>query len=531
GGFGGKDEPIAVISARLALLAQRTGRAVKIVYRREESIRESTKRHPFRLWYKVGVSRDGKLQAMDIDLLADGGAYAAMSMFVIWRALVQSTGPYEVPHVRTDARAVYTNNPYTSSMRGFGSPQANFAIEQMMDLCAEALAMDPLEFRLKNGFKNGSVTCTGQVLKDHHVSIKEVMAKTAQRADWQRKRLEYSQDTGRYRRGIGLACSYRGVALGGEGVDATGAIVYAQPDGSVTITSPLAENGQGLRTIFIQIAAEELGIDPRSIRMAPADTSIMPDMGKTVASRSTTIGGGAMKKAAEQLRKTIHGVIAQEWGVDPSELESKDSRIYWAKNPRAKSISFREAVAKCWRNAVPTYSFGWHRGPEVSWHEDSVGIGHGKAYFTYVYACHIAEVEVDTQTGKVKCTNFYAAHDVGKAINPQLVEGQIIGGVHMGLGYALTEDCVVENGVIKTLNFDSYKLLPAKDTPEIVPIIVENYDPSGPYGAKCIGEPTNEIPAPAVCNAIAHALGGKHLYTMPATPERVLALIRSEEKK
>ena len=273
GSFGGKDEVMSALCARAALLALKTGKPVKMVNTREESIREGYKRHPYKLKYKVGATREGKLMAMEIKIIADAGAYASQTPFVTWRSVVQATGPYEVPHVRTNIYGVYTNNCYTGAFRGFGSPQIIFAQESLLDELAEELGIEPLELRRLNGFRQGSVTATGQKLDNHQVSLLEVVDKAVEKSAYLTKRRQYAAQRGRFRKGIGLACSFRGCSLGAEGVDATGAMVSVQYDGSVYVYSGLAENGQGLQTIFSQIAAEELGISLERVRFMETDTA------------------------------------------------------------------------------------------------------------------------------------------------------------------------------------------------------------------------------------------------------------------
>lgn len=519
GSFGGKDDIMSCMCARVAVAAVKTGRPVKMVNTREESIIESYKRHPYIMRYKVGVKKDGRLQAMEIYILADAGAYASMTPFVTWRSAVQATGPYEIPNVKTDVYGVFTNNTYTGAMRGFGSPQIIFAQESLMDELATELGMDPLDLRTKNGFRRGSVTASGQVLDEHKVSLIEVMEKAADAIGYREKRKAYPGPTGRgwKVRGVGLAASYRGVSLGAEGIDATGAIVSVQQDGSVYLYAGLAENGQGLRTIFTQIAAEELGCNLEDVVFMDTDTSLIPDGGPTVASRSTTMGGNAVRDAARKVRETLLGVAAELLGASSEEIISSGGKVFVAEDP-ARSVDFREVARAAYNRGELMAAFGWYRAPKVSWDEET---GQGKAYFTYVYGCQAAEVEVDTETGKVRVLKVAAAHDVGRAINPATVEGQICGGVAMGTGYGTLEEVEMVKGVTRTQNFDEYLIATSMDVPEVIPIIVENPDSYGPYGAKTIGEPTCELLAPAVANAVYHATG-RRIRELPLDLERVL---------
>ena len=518
GSFGGKDEVMTSLCCRAALLALATGKPVKMVNSREQSMLESYKRHPYILYYKWGAKNDGSITAMEIRCIADGGAYASMSPFVTWRSVVQATGPYYCENVKTDIYAVYTNNNYTGAMRGFGSPQVNFAIESMMDELGEKVGKNPLQIRLQNGFRQGAVTATGQQLAHHKVSLIEVLTKAAEAAAFAKKWNKYRQrPNAPKKRGIGLAFSYRGVSLGAEGVDAAGTIVSVQTDGSVIVSSGITDMGQGAQTQMSQIAAEVLGISMDRIRFLNTNTSRVPDSGPTVASRGTIMGGSAAKQAAEIVRATLLGVGAEmaKVGADDCELLGN----YLVDNRSGERLaSFAELAAECFRRGKPMFGLGWHKAPPTSWHEEE---GQGEAYFTFVYGANVAEVEVDTETGKVDVLNFVSCHDVGKAINRNTVLGQCYGGVAMGLGYGLLEEFDYEDAIPKQLNFDEYLIPTALDVPNIQVIIVENEDAAGPFGAKSIGEPATEIAAPAIANAIFNATG-KRICEIPATLERVL---------
>ena len=517
GSFGGKDEVMTSMCCRAALLALATGKPVKMVNTREESMLESYKRHPYVLYYKWGAKQDGSITAMEIKCIADGGAYASMSPFVTWRSVVQASGPYYCEHIKTDVYAVYTNNNYTGAMRGFGSPQVNFAIESMMDELGEKVGKDPLEIRLQNGFKDGAITATEQRLT-HKVSLCEVLTKAAEALDFKAKWKAYrSAPDAPKKRGIGLACSYRGVSLGAEGVDAAGAIVSVQTDGSVIVSSGITDMGQGAQTQMSQIAAEVLGISMNRIRFLNTNTSRVPDSGPTVASRGTIMGGSAARNAAQIVRATLLEVGADMVKASPEACELADDHLV-DKGSGKRLASFAELAAECFHRGKPMYGLGWHKAPHTSWHEEE---GKGDAYFTFVYGANVAEVEVDTGIGKVDVLDFVSCHDVGKAINRNSVLGQFYGGVAMGLGYGLLEEFDYEEAVPKQLNFDEYLIPTAMDVPKIRAIIVENADAAGPFGAKSIGEPANELAAPAVVNAIYNATG-KRVCEIPATLERVL---------
>ena len=517
GSFGGKDEAMTLISCRAALLAMKTGKPVKMVNTREESMLESYKRHPYVLYYKWGAKEDGSLTAMEIKCIADGGAYASMSPFVTWRSVVQATGPYYCENVKTDVYAAYTNNNYTGAMRGFGSPQVNFAIESMMDELAEKVGMNPFEIRMKNGFEVGAVTATGQKLT-HVVSLKEVLTKAANALEFQKKWKQNREvQSGEKHHGVGLACSYRGVSLGAEGTDAAETIVSVQTDGSVIVSSGITDMGQGAQTQMSQIAAEVLGISMDRIQFLNTNTSRVADSGATVASRGTIMGGSAAKNAAEKVRATLLEVAADMIGVAARDLDIVENYLISIQTKK-RLASFNELATECFNKGKPMIGLGWHHSPKTSWDEKQ---GQGDAYFTFVYGANATEVEVDTETGKVNVIDFVSVHDVGKAINKGMVEDQMYGGVAMGIGYGLLEEFDIEDGVPKQLNFDEYLIPTSMDVPRIKTIIVENEDATGPFGAKSVGEPTNELAAPAIVNAIFNATG-KRVYEIPANLERVL---------
>ncbi len=528
GSFGGKDEAMTSMCCRAALLALKIGRPVKMVNTREESMLESYKRHPYVLYYKWGVKNDGSITAMESRIIADGGAYASMSQFVTWRSVVQATGPYYCKNVKTDVYAAYTNNNYTGAMRGFGSPQVNFAIESMMDELAEKVGVSPLDIRLKNGFEKGAVTATGQKLT-HVVSLKEVLTKAADAIDFKSKwRKCREAKGGEKRRGVGLACSYRGVSLGAEGIDAAETTVSVQTDGSVIVSSGVTDMGQGAQTQMSQIAAEVLGISMDRIQFLNTNTSRAADSGPTVASRGTIMGGSAAKNAAEKIRKTLLEVGSVMVNVEASQLDLRDDYLVRVSDCQ-RLASFAELATACFDKGKPMIGFGWHKSPNTSWDGER---GQGEAYFTFVYGANAAEVEVDIETGKVDVVDFVSVHDVGKAINRAMVVGQMCGGVAMGLGYGLLEEFEIEDGVPKQLNFDEYLIPTSMDVPRIKTVIVENEDATGPFGAKSVGEPTNEIAAPAIVNAIFNATG-KRVYEIPANLERMLLghkLVRHQKR-
>ncbi|MCB0284798.1 MAG: xanthine dehydrogenase family protein [Calditrichaeota bacterium] len=540
GSFGGKDDTMNILSARAAVAALKTKRPVKIRYSREESILESYKRHPYTMHYKVGYNNDGKLIAMKIDILADGGAYASMSPFVTWRTVVQATGPYEIENVWTDVRAVYTNNPYTGAMRGFGSPQPIFAQESIMDEIAIRLNISPDAVRRINGFKTGSVTASGQKLHDHDVNLITVMDRAIQESGFQEKwklfksqkpefgiapdrddlilkKDEFIDPDKTVYKGIGLAVSFRGSSLGAEGIDTAAAYLSVQADGSAYLLCGLAENGQGLRTTFSIIAAEVLGISVDDIFYLDHDTSVIPDSGPTVASRSTVMGGGAVKNAAEKVRTVLQEFLTEKW-----ELSENDELLFAGNKVsckrKNKQIGFSELCGLARNKGVNLAALGWYAGPQVDWEEET---GQGDAYFTYVYGCQVAEVSVNISTGQVAIDRIVAVHDPGTVINKVGAEGQVFGGVTQGAGYGLWEEISTHQGMPRELNFDEYLVPTSKDIGKIVPIFVQGKEKYGPWGAKSLGEPTLELTAAALANAIRKAIG-KRFYNLPLNLEEII---------
>lgn len=518
GSFGGKDEVMTALSCRAALLALETGRPVKMVNTREESFSESYKRHPYVMDYTVGARMDGRLTAMEVRIVANGGAYASMTPFVTWRSAVQCTGPYEVPNVKADVYGVYTNTVYTGAMRGFGSPQVNFAVESLVDELAQELKIDPLDLRLRNGLRTGSRTGTGQKLVER-VAFHETVERAAQAVGWKQRRtkLEAERRDLTKRRGIGIAASYRGCSLGAEGVDAAGAAVSVQTDGSVIVWSGIGEVGQGFYTVIAQVAAETLGVKLSEVTVLPFDTSVMGDSGPSVASRSTMMGGMATRKGALEVRRRMLAEARRVLRTRSGALEIEEGWVVSRPSGRRR-MRFRDLAEICFQRGVCLLGFGWHKAADVRW---DARAGRGDPYFTYVYGANIAEVEVDRETGEVRVLEFVCAHDVGRAINPQMVLGQIYGGVAMGMGYGILEEVEDRGGEMTTVNFDEYLIPASLDMPRITPIMVENPDRHGPFGAKSVGEPTNEIAAPAIINAIFDATG-QRVRDLPANLERVL---------
>lgn len=517
GGFGGKDDTAAVVCARAALAAYLTGYPVKLTYDREWSMRESYKRHPYRIKYRMGLSKDGTIKAVRVNIIADAGAYCSVTPWVTWRSTVQCCGPYCVENVHCDAYGVYTNNVFTGAFRGFGSPQINFAVEQMVEMAAERLEISSIELRRKNMVRDGSITITDQVLNNHKVSMSQVLDVVMNKIDYMKKleRCSYGRHEDDYWYGIGLSISYRGVSLGAEGMDFNSAVINVQFDGSILLEVGVHENGQGAESAMIIILADALGVSKERIRYRQPSTSNIPDGGTTVASRGTIMGGSAVIDAANRLKKFMAKIVSEKLDCEPEKVVFRDDCLY--KEGTNQKMSFEEALHHIFLSRSYPYQFGTFRAPDVSWDEET---GTGDAYFTWVYGCQAIELSVNRKNGAIKLLNAVAAHDIGKAINPPMVLGQFYGGMTQGIGYALFENVLSEDGKVISLNFNNYRIPRAKDLPEMTAVIVENPDSSSLSGAKSVGEPTLELMAPAIANAIFRATGNRH-FSLPIKVKEV----------
>ncbi len=478
----------------------------------------------------------------DVLVTLDGGAYATLSPIVLWRSTVHAAGPYNWRAVRIDSRAVATNTVPNGAFRGFGEPQVVFAIESAMDEAALALGMDPLEFRLKNVIcSDGDITATG-----HRVSapgMVEALGKAAAEVRWAEKYHAPMEKppalTGKPVRGLGCSASFYGVGLGAEGkrLDRAGAYVQVEADGTIRVFIGNTEMGQGARGVIAQIVSETLAAPYDKIHVNRADTSRVPDSGPTVASRTTVMSGGAVMNACRSIRNSLETAVAAILNCEPEQVIA-DERGFFFPDGQESPISFHRAVTLASERRLPLAASGWFVSPETSFDRD--GDGQGNAYMTYVWSANIAEVEVDPGTLQVKILKLIAAHDVGKAINPQEVHGQIQGGALQGLGFALSESIAysgvvptitpVPDGIMLNAGFSGYICPTAMDAPEIIPIIIENPFKEGPYGARGIGEPPLIGVAPAVANAVANALGVR-VRELPLCPEHILEAMQKEEAR
>jgi len=516
GTFGTKSDEVAMdIGGITAIASLLLRKPACLVYTREESMIMHSKRHPFTIKHKTGVTKDGLLRAAQIEMVSDTGAYASNGPLVLIRAMFHATGPYVIPNVATDATCVYTNNTIAGSFRGFGNPQANFAVECQMDALAENLGMDPLEFRLKNILRPGTATASGQIL-DESVGLEECARTVRTESGWDRKRVQYKHGQGRIKRGIGLALMYHGNSIGPEGNDtATTTITITKK--KVSFRVGLVEYGSGSRSGLAQIIAETLGVPFEIVTDEPADTGTTQDSGGTFASRTTVMGGRAVLKAARALRSRLDSVAAEVLRCHVSKVTIHAGVASAATKPR-RSITFEKLVDECERRGVDLTESTSFTATGCSFDESTC---QGIPYLQYTFGAVVAEVEVDTASGLVRATRITTAYDVGKAINPVGLEGQIEGGTSQGLGYALTEELVHKDCIVTNPTLGQYYIPTSTDSPAIRYKILEYPGSLGPFGAKAMGEPPIVAPAAAVANALHHATY-VWIRNLPLSPDKVL---------
>ena len=521
GSFGGKNVDIQVLAARAAVAALLTGRPCKTTWSREEVLIEGTKRHPFTLKYKVGVKNDGKLTAMQIDGYIDAGAYLTTTKATVWRSATEATGPYNVDNVRTHIAGYYTNNPLSDAVRGFGSPQVDFASESIMDEIAAELGISPIEMRRKNVYHDGAVTATNQTLEE--VNVSACLDKLEENFS-----MTVTETTNPHTiRGRGMSCIFRGEGKGAAFAarDGSTVIVNVNKDGSVQVASGIAEMGQGGSNIVMQVVADTLGVSLDSLRCSPVDTAYVSDSDPTAGSRGTITFGNAARVAANDVKMKISLALAQEWDVAEESITFEDGFIK-TKDDKCR-IAFTEAPRICQKYCANLTGFGEWSLPPVYWDAEN---NCGSAYASFNYAACGAEVEIDLLTGKVFVTELTAIHDAGHVLNEPEAKGQILGGVSMALGLALLENVQMKNGHLKTTNFDDYLLPTAFDIGEFDGIIIDYRDAPNPIGVKGIGESSTAAIAPAITNAISDALGVR-IRSLPADLETVFEAIQNLKEK
>ena len=526
GDFGGKGE--VTIEPYCAVLSMMTGRPVKGVYTREEEFFAATCKTPFDITMALGTDGDGRLLFAEGDLRLDTGAYNSMPAMVATYAAILFEGPYAVPNVAVDARCVFTHNVMSGSFRGFGSPQVAFAREALLDEASVRLGLDPVEIRLRNAWTTGAVTVMGQVLRPerHSVTVRDTITAAADAAGWRARRAGAAapgKPGSRTRRGIGVATAHH--ALGGPaviGTDTATAFVKANPDGTVTLITGAADVGQGIDTALGQIVGEELRVPAGRIAIAMKTTDGVPDDQGASASRTMYSVGNAARHAALNLKEKLLGLAAEMLEADRQDLEWGQGAAYVRGMP-ARALTLTDLVRHSMRlRGEQPIGSGVHHGHGVALDER----GRGEVQ-SFEYSTQIAEVEVDLDTGAVRVLRLVNAQEVGRAINPLIVEGQIEGGMVMGLGFALFEEVVCSDGqVLNPFAFD-YRVPRAEDTPEITTVLLEHRDPIGPYGAKGCGEICMDPTAAAIANAVADAIGAR-VTSLPITPEKVLRALRGK---
>ena len=516
GGFGGKEEYPSIVAIHAALLAQRVGKPVRMIYDRHEDIAATTKRHPALIRYRTGVGADGSLVAQDIEVIMDGGAYCTLTPVVLSRGVLHSGGPYECPNVRIRGRAMATNTPPNGAFRGFGAPQVEFAAELQVARVADELGVSPAQLRTRWMYREGGITPTGQILRES-VGAAEVLERATEAAEYERIR-EIGTQTRAVRwgqaaeaggglhstrvhsaSGIGLALAWHGAGFTGRGEVhlASVAGIELGDDGVVRVLIANTEIGQGTKTIFPMLAAEALGIEPEAVEMAPVDTSVVPDSGPTVASRTAMVVGGLVIKAAQRLRTSVEA----RSGGPFAETYQQDARV----------------------NGGTRVDEQFKPYPDIDFDEQTYT---GDAYPVFGWACAVAQVDVDLDTGEVQVRSVVSADDVGRVIHPILAEGQVEGGTLQAVGYATIEEMKVEDGRYLNDRLATYIIPTSLDAPRITAILVEKPFSGAPHGAKGAGELPMDVVAPAVIDAI-HDAVGVWITQLPATPERILAALEA----
>ncbi len=520
GGFGGKSEAQTQIFA--ALLAQACRRPVKLTLARDEDMAAMRTRHPARIRLRSGVSKEGTLLAREVEAFLDGGAYADDSPVILNVVLHFATGPYRIEAVRGRGTALYTNKMRAGAMRGFGNPQITFAVEAHMDEIAGTLGLDPLELRRRNLIAAGDRWVSGQPIRSS--GLEACLEAATARSGWQaRPRGGWTGPDGR-RHGLGLALVCHSSAFG-----ATSAEMRLLEDGSVTLNTGSVDIGQGGRTTMAQMGAEALGLDLGLIQLGEADSRSAPYNSGTNASRSTHMVGRAIGAAAQNLLSQIKARAALMLGAEADALEVRPGGVV-ALSGANVSVSFSDVAlfavnAPVGGGPVLASAAVMQNDPVDGAYTKTQGMLDLSSVGAYAFGAQAVEVAVDTETGKVEVVEAWCAHDVGRANNPVAVEGQIQGGFAQGLGFALTEDMVWEDGRLLTADFGSYKIPSSMEVPaNIHALIVEEPDPDHPFGAKGVGEPPLIAAAPAILNAVADATG-THFSHLPLTPERVLAVL------
>jgi len=518
GGFGGKEDIAGQI--HVAMLATVTQKPVKMLYTRQESLIFHPKRHATIIKIKTGARKDGKLVAIQAELYGDGGAYASLSDKVMTRATTHATGPYEVPNAQIDCYAMYTNNVPSGAFRGFGVTQSAFAVEQNMDMIAEALGMDALELRRLNAQKVGVTTATGQLLRES-VGLLDTIS------DVQRDMQGHHNGSGfrwAWREGHkvyawGIACAYKNTGLGGGAPDKSEAEIEAFEDGSVEVRTAAADMGQGIAHVVAQCAAEELFLPYEKVRVLLCDTDLTPNGGPTTASRQTFMTGNAARQAAVALREAFTQYAAELYDVAPDSIRYEEGLL----RTNGHAVEVGEIVKHMKAHGVQARTRYEYHAPATQ----PLGSG-GDMHFAFSYATQAALVEIDTETGEVHVVKIVSSTDIGRAINPLMLQGQIEGGIIMAMGNCLSEAFIIEEGKPWSRLLARYKMPSIKHTPQIISRLVEDRASTGPYGAKGVGEIPSINTTPAICNAIYNAVGVR-ITSIPVDQDALLRAMKAHQ--
>ncbi len=500
GGFGGKEEYPSIIAGHAALLSWKSGRPVKMVYDRAEDMAATTKRHPSKTHHRTAVSTDGRLLAMDIDFVIDGGAYTTLSPVVLSRGTIHAAGPYFCPNVRIQGRAVATTAPPHGAFRGFGAPQSLFALERQMDRVAAAVGLPPDEFRRRNFIATGQTSAVGQVMHEP-IDMHRLLDRALELSEFHAKRARFdaANPTSALRRGIGIAAFMHGAGFTGSGEDHLASMVdvEATRDGRVRVLTSSTEIGQGTNTVFAQIAADALGVGIDVVDVVQPDTAVVPNSGPTVASRTCMVVGKLVEAAALALLTTLKGADGEiaDFGAA--------CRDYIDRNGPLRGSAQYQAPGG------------------LRWDDERY---QGDAYGTYAWAVYVAEVTIDPLTYEIRVDDFVAVQEVGRVINPVLATGQIEGGIAQGIGWALFEQVAWREGRMANAQMTNYIMPSSMDLPPIRVFFEERPYAHGPGGAKGIGELPMDGPAPAIANAVSHA-AGVDVRHIPITPEALMELM------
>jgi CO/xanthine dehydrogenase Mo-binding subunit len=510
GAFGGKEEYPSMIAGHAALLAWKSGRPVKLIYDREEDMAATTKRHPSRTRHCTAVTRDGRLLGMEIEFVIDGGAYATLSSVVLSRGTIHAAGPYRCDNVRIRSTAVATNTPPHGAFRGFGAPQSIFALERHMDRVAQAVGLTPEEFRKRNLLRTEETTATGQTISQE-MDLVALQRKALGAANYDEKIIRFAteNDGNTRKRGIGFATFFHGAGFTGSGERYLQSVIELEltEAGRVCVSASMTEMGQGTNTVLTQVAAEALGANYDDIDIKRPDTSVVPNSGPTVASRTSMVIGRLVEKAAYELKGKLQDAGYLKAAYTPDQFEEAAARYATERGPFTIRSQYEEP-------------------PGIHWDDQSY---RGDAYGAYSWATYVASVTVDTLTGEVTVDDFVAAQEVGRVLNPVLAEGQIEGGVVQGIGLALYEKVIWRNGGMMNNQMTNYIIPTTVDVPRVRILFEEIPYEHGAAGAKGIGELPMDGPAPAILNAIENATGISFTH-VPLVPEDILQGLEQREE-